>query len=90
MKFQYSALLALAATAMAAPSVTHEEQPRQASSACSSAVTLDASTNVWKKYTLHPNTFFRKEVEAAVKDISDSSLAASAAKVANVGSFLWM
>jgi cellulose 1,4-beta-cellobiosidase len=90
MKFQYSALLALAAMAVAAPSSTSKEEPRQASSACSSAVSLDASTNVWKKYTLHPNVYYRKEVEAAVKNIADSSLAASAAKVADVGSFLWI
>ncbi|OAA54091.1 glycoside hydrolase family 6 protein [Niveomyces insectorum RCEF 264] len=92
MKFQYSALLALAAAAYAAPqpTATVKEAPRAASSACSSAVSLDASTNVFTKYTLHPNIYYRKEVEAAVKNISDSSLAASAAKVADVGSFLWI
>ncbi len=90
MKFQHSALLALAATAMAAPQATHEEKPRAASDACTSAVTIDASSNPWKKYTLHPNIFYRKEVQAAVANVQDSSLAASAAKVADVGSFLWM
>ncbi|KAL2126786.1 hypothetical protein VTI74DRAFT_229 [Chaetomium olivicolor] len=90
MKFSQSAALAFAATALAAPSPTSPQKPRQASAGCSSAVTLDASTNVFKKYTLHPNAFYRKEIEDAVKQISDPSLAAAAAKVADVGSFLWL
>jgi len=92
MKFQHSALLALAATAMGAASPSPKaEEPRSVKAAgCSSAVSLDASTNVFKKYTLHPNIFYRKEVEAAVKNMKDSSLASAAAKVADVGSFLWM
>lgn len=89
MKFTHSALLALAASAMAAPSATTKEQPRQAG-ACSSAVSLDAKTNVFKKYTLHPNDFYRSEVDAAAEQISDPSLAAAAKKVGDVGSFLWM
>ncbi|KAK8089275.1 hypothetical protein PG997_004236 [Apiospora hydei] len=63
---------------------------RAAAAACSSAVNLDASTNVWKNYKLHANTFYRSEVEKAVEAISDSSLKAQAAKVADVGSFLWI
>ncbi len=90
MKLQQSVLLALASTAIAVPSSTHEETPRKVAAACSSAVSLDASTNIWKKYTLHPNIFYRKEVEAAVAGMTDTSLAAQAAKVADVGSFLWM
>ena len=89
MKLSQSAALAFAASALAAPSSTTPMKPRQ-TSACASAVTLDASTNVWKKYKLHANNFYRKEVEAAVAQISDSSLAAQAAKVADVGSFLWL
>jgi cellulose 1,4-beta-cellobiosidase len=89
MKFSQSAVLAFAATAIAAPSATTPQKPRQAA-ACASAVTLDASTNVWKKYTLHPNNFYRKEVEDAVAQMSDSSLAAKAKKLADVGSFLWL
>ena len=77
-------MLALAAMAMATPT------PEKRAAGCTSAVTIDASQNPFKKYTLHPNIYYRKEVEAAVKAISDSSLAASAAKVADVGSFLWM
>jgi cellulose 1,4-beta-cellobiosidase len=63
---------------------------RAVAAGCSSAVTLDASTNVFKKYTLHANSFYRSEVEKAVEGMSDESLAAAAAQVADVGSFLWM
>lgn len=91
MKFSNSAALAFAATAIAAPSTpTSQDKPRAIQAGCASAVTLDASTNVWKKYTLHANKFYRTEVEAAVQAISDSSLASQAAKVADVGSFLWL
>ncbi|KAL2263785.1 hypothetical protein VTK26DRAFT_5077 [Humicola hyalothermophila] len=91
MKFSQSAVLAFAATAAAAPSpsATTPQKPRQAAG-CESAVTLDASTNVFQSYTLHPNNFYRAEVEAAVEQISDPSLAEAAAKVADVGSFLWL
>jgi cellulose 1,4-beta-cellobiosidase len=89
MKFSQSAALAFAATALAAPSPTTPQKPRQAAG-CASAVTLDASTNVFKKYKLHPNNFYRKEVEAAVEAITDSSLKSAAAKVADVGTFLWL
>lgn len=90
MKFTQSAVLAFAATAVAAPSATTKDERSPAASGCSSAVTLDPSSNPFKKYTLHPNKFYRDEVTAAVAQMSDSSLAASAAKVADVGSFLWM
>lgn len=89
MKFSQSAALAFAASALAAPSSTTSQKPARAVG-CSSAVTLDASTNVWKKYKLHANQFYRKEVEAAVGQMSDSSLSSAAAKVADVGSFLWL
>ena len=85
MKFQYSALLGLAATVAASPQVKREN-----SAACTSAVTLSGSENPFKKYTLHANTCYRKEVEAAVANMTDTSLAESAKAVADVGSFLWM
>jgi cellulose 1,4-beta-cellobiosidase len=91
MKLTYTALAACAAGALAAPSTSdHLKNARQSAQACSSAVTLDAKTNVFTKYTLHPNTFYRKEVEAAAAAITDSTLKAAAAKVADVGSFLWL
>ena len=84
MKAEIAAAL-LAASALAAPS---EKAPIKSRAACSSAVTLDPNTNVWTKYKLHPNTFYRKEVNAAVAAITDSSLKTAAAKVADVASFL--
>ncbi|KAL2876362.1 1,4-beta-D-glucan cellobiohydrolase cel6c [Colletotrichum sp. CLE4] len=90
MKFTAATLAALASTAIAAPSQTIKEQPRQAASACSANVSLDAKTNVFSKYTLHPNSFYRAEIQAAAAAISDSTLKAKALKVADVGSFLWL
>lgn len=91
MRFSTSALVAFATTtALAAPSSTSQEEPRQASGACSAAVTLDATTNVFSKYTLHPNNFYRQEVTAAIANLSDQSLAAAAKVVADTGTFLWM
>ncbi|KAI1806043.1 1, 4-beta cellobiohydrolase [Daldinia bambusicola] len=87
MKVTTASVAALAAGAIAAPS---NATPRKAAAACSSAVKLDASTNVFKKYKLHANTFYREEVTKAVEQISDASLKTSAAKVADVGSFLWL
>ncbi|ETS87644.1 hypothetical protein PFICI_01472 [Pestalotiopsis fici W106-1] len=84
MKSTFTSLLALAAAATALPSQNGKR------AACSSAVSLDASTNVWSSYTLHPNSFYRAEVEAAAANISNSTLAAKALKVADVGSFLWL
>lgn len=89
MKFSQSAALAFAATAIAAPSPTTPQKPRQAAG-CDSAVTLDAQTNVFKQYTLHANSFYRGEIELAIQSMSDSTLAAKAARVADVGSFLWL
>jgi len=88
MKFQYSALLALAATVAATP--TTSQQPSKRAAGCASAVTLSGSENVFKKYTLHANAFYRKEVELAVEAITDESLKVAAKAVADVGSFLWM
>lgn len=83
MKSTFTSLLALAAVATALPS-------QMAKRACTSAVSLDASTNVWESYTLHPNSFYRAEVVAAAANISDSTLAAKALEVADIGTFLWL
>ena len=40
--------------------------------------------------TLFAHKFYADEVNAAVKNISDSSLAAKASKVAGIGTFYWM
>ncbi|KAG8164439.1 hypothetical protein KVR01_006357 [Diaporthe batatas] len=83
MKFSKTAVVAFATTALAAP-----QEKRQ--SGCSSAVNLDASTNVFSKYKLHANNFYRDEVNKAAAAISDASLKAAAKKVADVGTFLWI
>lgn len=88
MKLTQSAALAFAATAVAAPSATTPLKPRQAS-ACASAVSLDAKTNVWKKYKLHANYHYRGEIEAAITSMS-ADMAAKAKKVAEVGTFVWL
>ncbi|KAI1179284.1 1, 4-beta cellobiohydrolase [Nemania sp. FL0916] len=83
MKAEVAAVL-LAGSALAAPSKTSRR------AACSSAVNLNAATNVWANYKLHPNSFYRSEVNAAAEAITDATLKAQAAKVADVGSFLWL
>jgi cellulose 1,4-beta-cellobiosidase len=87
-----AASLVLAALAAAAPGTpTHKESPRQVSpGGCDAAVTLDASTNVWKNYNLHANNFYRSEIEEAITTMSDESLKAKAAKVADIGTFVWV
>jgi len=89
MKFSQSTLLWLAATATAAPSKTTKESPRAVAAGCSSAVTLDASTNIFKKYKLHANNFYRGEIEAALSTM-DASIQSKAKEVANIGTFLWL
>ncbi|CAN8098220.1 unnamed protein product [Discula destructiva] len=83
--------LAFASTALAASWIpTSGNEPRQAAAGCAAAVTLDATTNVFSKYNLHPNKYYRDEVNAAVANLSDKSLATAAQKIADVGTFLWI
>ena len=86
MKISAATVLAFAAGAIGAPS---SHIPRQSAGACDSQVTLDASTNVFSDHTLHANSFYRGEVEAAVGQMSGAD-AEAAAKVADVGTFLWL
>ncbi len=86
MKFSTAAVAAFAAGAAAAP----KKEVRQSAGACDAPVNLDASTNVFQKYTLHPNAFYRSEVQAAAQQITEASLKEQALKVADVGSFLWL
>ncbi|KAK3386871.1 exoglucanase-6A [Podospora didyma] len=53
-------------------------------------VSLDARTNIWAKYNLHPNAFRRHQVLAAAAVISDDLLNKQARKIADVGSFYWL
>lgn len=87
MKISTATLFAFAAGAIGAPSSTINK--RQAPGGCSSAVSLDASTNVWTSYTLHANSFYREEVEAAADQLS-GDMQTAALKVADIGTFLWL
>ncbi|KAI1331828.1 exoglucanase 3 precursor [Xylariaceae sp. FL0255] len=40
--------------------------------------------------SLHPNALYRAEVNAAIANLSDASLALAASAVANTGTFLWL
>lgn len=46
--------------------------------------------NPFASKTLFAHKFYADEVKAAVLNISDSTLAARAAKVADIGTFYWM
>ncbi|KAF2837635.1 glycoside hydrolase family 6 protein [Patellaria atrata CBS 101060] len=85
--FAYAAIFAAISGALAAPAPTKSNVVRKRA-ACSSAVQL--SGNVFKNKKLHANIYYRSEIEAAVQQMSDASLASAAAKVADVGSFLWI
>ena len=92
MKYSMS-LAALAAVAVAAPAekVDSREPSRiEARAACTTAVTLAAGSNPFSGRKLHANSFYASEIATAVEAISDASLKAKAAAVANVGSFLWL
>ena len=56
--------------------------------ACVEPVTL--SGNAFLEHNLHATSKYRGQVEAAVKNITDQTLAESAAKVADIGTFQWM
>ncbi|KAK4210921.1 putative exoglucanase 3 precursor [Rhypophila decipiens] len=53
-------------------------------------VSLDATTNVWKSYTLAINPAYRAKVLAAADRIKDEELQKQARKVADVGTFFWV
>lgn len=89
MKISAATLFAFAAGAIGAPSATIRPKPRQAPGSCPSAVTLDASTNVWESYTLHANNFYRSEVEAAAAEMTGEA-AEAALRVGDIGTFIWM
>lgn len=81
--------LALAVSVNALPSKFTSRQTNS-TSACASAVSLDATTNVFSTHKLHANNFYKAEVVAAAANMTDTSLATAAAAVADVGSFLWL
>ena len=90
MRIEAATLMAFAAGAIGAPAGFSESTPlrRQAPGPCDAPVELDASTNIWTDYTLHANSFYRSEVEAAAENMSGAAREA-ALRVADIGTFLW-
>jgi cellulose 1,4-beta-cellobiosidase len=86
MRLPYAVVLAFAAAAIGAPA---DMPKRQTPGGCSSAVKLDAKTNVWKSYKLHANSFYRSETEAAAEQMSNGDSEA-ALRVGDIGTFLWL
>ena len=78
-----SVAAALAATAHAAPAKSLRSRD-----ACADPVTLTG--NPFTGRTLHANSFYADEVNAAIKNLSDPSLAGPAGQVAKTGTFLWL
>ena len=90
MKYSFG-LVALAALATAAPTETEKQAAKIAPrAACTTAVKLAAGSNPFSGKKFYANEYYAGEVAAAVEQISDPDLAAKAAKVGQVGSFLWM
>ncbi|OAG10876.1 cellulase [Paraphaeosphaeria sporulosa] len=63
------------------------EQPL---AACAEPVALNASTNIWLSYTLHPHSIYRPYYAAAAGIVNDTVLKDKAIKVAETGTFLWI
>jgi cellulose 1,4-beta-cellobiosidase len=94
MKGFFVTVLASAAVVLAAPSPV-EQGPITAraaapAAACATAVTL--SGNPFASRKVYANAFYSSEVMAASAVIAetDAALATAAAKVAQVGTFMWM
>jgi cellulose 1,4-beta-cellobiosidase len=94
MKGIFAAVLASAASSvLAAPSpvengpITARAQGA-AAAACATPVTL--SGNPFASRKIYANKFYSSEVSSAAAAMTDSALAASATKVAEIGTFMWM
>jgi len=85
--FANSALAALTLSSTVLGSPLHRRFVND-TEACAEPITL--SGNAFLEHTLHATSKYRGQVEAAVKDITDQTLAESAAKVADIGTFQWM
>lgn len=57
---------------------------------CDAPVSLNASTNIFKEYKLHPQIIYRRRAEVAAEVIADAELKSRALKVAYAGQFVWM
>ncbi|KAF2463537.1 cellulase [Lindgomyces ingoldianus] len=60
--------------------------------ACEASVFLNASTNIWKNYTLHPSIDWRTKIEAATAaiNVTNADLKNKALQVATYGTFVWI
>lgn len=85
MKFQ--SLLALSVLACATGSLAAPSPVLSKRAACASPVTL--SGNPFTDRKLYANKFYAEEVTKAAAAITDATLAAKAAKVAEIGTFIW-
>ncbi|KAH7087387.1 cellobiohydrolase-like protein II precursor [Paraphoma chrysanthemicola] len=91
MKGFFAAVLASAASSVLAAPSPVENGPitaRAAAAACATPVTLTGNPFSGRK--IYANKFYSSEVISAASAISDPALATAAAKVANVGTFLWI
>jgi len=82
-----SIIISLAALLLARRSTT---SPLRPGSGCAADVVLDATTNIWKNYTLYPTNDYRAKVQSSVERIQDAEMKQKAMKVADVGTFLWL
>ncbi|KAF2750305.1 glycoside hydrolase family 6 protein [Sporormia fimetaria CBS 119925] len=86
MKGFYAAVAASAISGVfAAPSPV---EVRQAASACATPVTLTG--NPFAQRSIFANPYYASEVRSAVAQMTDTALAAKAAKVADIGTFQWI
>jgi cellulose 1,4-beta-cellobiosidase len=95
MKGLFAAILASAASGvLAAPSpvengpITARADAAAAATACATPVTL--SGNPFASRKIYANKFYSSEVISAASAMSDPALATAAAKVADIGTFMWM
>ncbi len=75
--------------ALLAGRVTSFSVGQRSDLACSD-MSLNASTNIWHSYQLHPNPVYREHVLGAAEAIRDPVLKKKALRVADVGTFIWL
>jgi cellulose 1,4-beta-cellobiosidase len=89
MKLTATLVILCSASGLSLPANISTGTPTMALNACP-AVSLDATTNVWKSYTLHPNSLYRAKIKAASEIITDLTLKKKALEITGVGTFVWM
>jgi cellulose 1,4-beta-cellobiosidase len=84
MKYAYS-LAAFAAMVAAIPAPLPNPVERAAA-----AVTIAPGSNIFSGRTIHANKYYASEISTAMASVTDATVLAAAAKIAKVGTFLWM